>query len=231
MPEDIVLRQPNDDAAVAANRQLSAAVTALVVDSVESHKEGLELLKTVVKVQRGIKDLCQEFRDKAHKAHKAAVAFEKKLMGSSIEDKRTLTRKLDAWEKEQHEIARKAEEEARKAAAKAEEEQRLQDAINAEEAGDTAEAEAILEEAPAPPVIHVPPRMAAVGGVSMRTLYSAEVVDLLALVRFVAENPQYINYLQHNGVALNQAAQSQREAMQIPGVKVVKTTSRAVRRG
>jgi hypothetical protein len=68
-----------------------------------------------------------------------------------------------------------------------------------------------------------------VEGVSTATRYRAEVVDLLALVRYVAANPHMVNLLVANGPALNAQARSLREAMQLPGVKVVKETDRRVR--
>lgn len=65
--------------------------------------------------------------------------------------------------------------------------------------------------------------------VMYRDNYSAEVTNLLALVKYVAKNPQFLNLLQANQTAINAQARALKESMAIPGVRV--TNNRVVATG
>ena len=79
------------------------------------------------------------------------------------------------------------------------------------------------------PIVHVAPAVAKVEGVATTTRWRAEVTDLHALVRYVAEHKEWIGLIEAVMPALNSMARSQREALAIPGVVAVKETSLAVR--
>ena len=59
-----------------------------------------------------------------------------------------------------------------------------------------------------------------VKGVSISAPWTAEVTDLLALVKFVAANPQYINFLQENITPIKQQAKALQKNCKIDGVRV-----------
>ena len=59
-----------------------------------------------------------------------------------------------------------------------------------------------------------------VKGISTKTLWKAEVADKLALIKYVANNPQYINLLEGNTTAINSLAKSLKGAMQVDGIRV-----------
>jgi hypothetical protein len=103
------------------------------------------------------------------------------------------------------------------------------DAIEAEAEGDSAAAEAILAEPVSAPIVTVAPQVAKVDGVSSTTRWSAEVMDLMMLVRYVAAHPEWVSLLEANMPNLNRLAISQHEALSIPGVRAVKTTVRSMR--
>lgn len=71
------------------------------------------------------------------------------------------------------------------------------------------------------------PRLAS--GISTRSTWKAEVTDMLALVKFVAENPDWIGLLSANQSALNAAARAQKSALKIGGVKAVPVATMAAR--
>jgi hypothetical protein len=75
-----------------------------------------------------------------------------------------------------------------------------------------------------PPVVQVATETPKVDGVSSRDLWSAEVTDLLMLVRYVAEFPEFIHLLKPNQTAINSMARGQKERLMIPGVQAVKKT-------
>ena len=55
--------------------------------------------------------------------------------------------------------------------------------------------------------------------------YSAEVEDIGKLIAYVAANPQFLAFLLPAMPALNAQARALKDAMAIPGVKLVKTSS------
>src|SRR5690606_37893557 len=77
------------------------------------------------------------------------------------------------------------------------------------------EAQSLAEVAP----VHVPtvaaPKAAGVAG---RVTWKAEVVDLAALVKGAAENPDLSAYLLPNTTALSQVAKGMKDKARIPGV-------------
>lgn len=59
-----------------------------------------------------------------------------------------------------------------------------------------------------------------VKGISTKTLWKAEITNKMELIKFVAENPQYINLLDGNTSAINSLAKSLKGAMQVSGIRV-----------
>ena len=84
------------------------------------------------------------------------------------------------------------------------------------------------EEAMAP-VVQVKAEVAKVSGVITTKRWKAEVVNVEALIKFVAKNPKWAHLLKPDTAALNALARSQKAAMEIPGVLAVSEESKSVR--
>lgn len=126
------------------------------------------------------------------------------------------------WYKEQERIRReeqrRLEEEARKAA----EEEQIAAAIAAESEGDTETAKAIIEHPVYVPPVNVPkPSVAPSRLTAGRSVWSAEVVDLMALVKAVADGTAPITFLEANMPSLNAQARAAKQTMNVPGVKAI----------
>lgn len=154
------------------------------------------------------------------KARQATIAQGKKIDEPLDYVIKTTGNKAATWMRaEQARIAeekRKQEEAARKAA----EDAALAAAEKLAAEGMTAAADAVLST----PVATVKVDIAApekADGVSYRDAYSAEVVDLMTLVKAVAEGKAPISYLEANTTALNGWARATKGAEALPGVKVV----------
>ena len=65
--------------------------------------------------------------------------------------------------------------------------------------------------------------------ISEPVVWSAEVTDLLKLVKYCAANPEWVHLVAASMPNLNSVARSQRDGMNIPGVRAVSKTSRAPR--
>ena len=137
--------------------------------------------------------------------------------------------KIGAYEAEERRKAEEAQRRLEAEARKIEEERMLQAAVEADAAGNKEEAEAILQEPVATPVLTVKPAFERLAGLSSRTLWSAEVVDILMLARHVIAYPAERNLLQVNQPAINERARSQRDGFLLPGCRLVKGDSMAAR--
>jgi hypothetical protein len=213
MPEALAkLESQTSDAVMQAERM--EIVCDADYQNVGLFTRGLSALK------KKIKDTFRPIITKAHAAHKEAVKQEKDALAPVLAAEQIVGRKMIAYDQLQE--AKAKEEEARLAeeARKAEEDARIREAAALEAEGDKEAAEEVLNEPVETPVVKVkkekPPE-----GISYRTTWSAEVRDMKALVKYVAENPQFINLLQVNTTALNSMARSLKGNMKVPGVKAV----------
>jgi len=125
------------------------------------------------------------------------------------------------WAEEQEikrrEEERRLQEEARKRA----EEEALQAALEAEAAGEQQEAEAILKEEVYVPPVKVNSFIPKSKESHIRETWSAEVVDLLDLVRAIGLGKAPLQAVQADMAFLNGQARAYKQALNIPGVKAV----------
>jgi len=223
-----VITMPDEQPVLTELAPLQDSARALVVTSKETHEIGLGYLKELAQVERNVVALFKDSKTTAFAAHKAACAAESRLLDPIKQARMIITRTLNAYEADQ---ARLAEIERRRLEAEAKKKLEEQALAAAEKAPTTMDGLAIIDEAlaEAPPVVYVEPTVAKVNGVSSRTTWSAQVTDLLALVKYVAENPSWIGLLVPDTARLNQLARSMQKELNIPGVKAVTTVVKAVR--
>lgn len=225
----IQIERPNPPALVAELSPLVKAAQAFEVTDVETNAIALQRLKALRDGEKKIADYFEPARKAADQAKKEILAARDGLIGPIAAARSMYDQKACTFE---HEQRRRAEEEQRRLqeqARKEEEERQLLAAIEAEESGNQEEAAAILDEPVAAPVIAVAPQVARVDGVSSTTRWSAEVVDLLELVKYVAAHPEWISLLEPALPNLNRLAVAQRQALAIPGVRAISKTVRSTR--
>lgn len=210
---------------------------AVVVTTAEQYVVGADLLKGIKALRTKIAETFDPHVRRAHEAHKALVAEKAAAEAPLTQAEQILKHALVTYDNAQAALQREAQRIADEQARRDEEQRRLETAaameIEGHDYGDAAlvaEAHALLEEpvlAMAAPVAKSTPTVA---GLSYRTTYAAQVTDLLALVRHVAQHPELINLLSANGPALNAQARSLKAALRLPGVRVIETRDAAVRR-
>jgi len=204
---------------------------ALVVETKEEHEMGSELLRDLTFAKRKVEDVFRPMKQAAHNAHKTITGQERAMLDPIKQAVQTISKKLTVYEREQIRIA---EAEARRKAdaqKRIEEEEALREAQQLAEAGQEDEAEAVLEavaEAPTP-VVQPQPEISRVAGVGSTTRWKAEVTSPILLVRHIANNPGMVHLIKFDQVALNSLARSQRESLDVPGVRAVSETSKSVR--
>ncbi len=204
--------------------------SAISITSIETHERAQHMRKLSTGLRKQIVEHHAEMKDLAYRTHKAIASAEKKLLNQCDAIDAILDPKLDRYESHAREQARLEQERLQAEARKQEEERQIAEAIQAEAEGEPEIAEAILEEPTPEPFIRVEPQIAKVEGMSTAIYYSGEVKDLYELAKYIVEQrPEDICLLDINQPNLNRRAVSQREAFNVPGCKLVKTTRRAVR--
>ena len=227
--EMIQIEKPSPPALVAELSPLVKAAQAFEVVDVETNTTALQRLRVLRDGEKRIADYFEPARKAADAAKKEILAARDGLIAPIAAARSIYDQKAGAYEQEER---RKAEDEQRRLQAQArkeEEERALLAAIEAEESGDAAQAEAILAEPVSVPVVSVAPQVAKVEGVSSRTAWSAEVHDVEALIKYVAAHPEWSSLLEPCMPNLNRLAVAQREALAIPGVRAVSRTVRSTR--
>lgn len=130
--------------------------------------------------------------------------------------------RIESWEAE---IKRKQEEAEQAAIAKAKqeaEEKALAEALLASEAGEPEEVvNEILEETTPEPIKMPVPANTRIPGVTRKPIRKAHVVNVLALAKWVVQNPRYQHYLVGHETALNADVKALGDRFNVPGVTVV----------
>ncbi len=232
MSTDIIIQQPDAESIKSEWASVvSLAHTRLPIENVYEHRGTLENVKRIREGKKAIKERMAPVKEAAHKAHKQTTALEKELLEPLNIAEKIECAKLDAYELEQGVIAEAEQQAAEVKAMELEEHRRKVAAHYARELDGEAAAVAILNEPIEAPVIHIEPEIAKVEGISSTTIYKAEVFDLCLLAEHVGANPEWEYLIEASMKPLNTMASAQREAMKVPGVRVVKSTSRSVRTG
>lgn len=233
--------------------RLTGAVTpwpdrarALVVEDQDGYERAAVLLREIKGLRSEIADTFGPIVAKALAAHREALAQRKRHEAPLELAERTIKTLMAGYVREEERKAREEaarlerearEEEARRQAAEreAEEQTRLAEAEELYAAGKNEEAMAVLDAPmpepdplpPPPPVVVTPPPRAA--GISVRETWSAEVTDLVALVRAVADGKAPAAFLRADLPAINGWARATKGSAQVPGVRVRRETGVAAR--
>lgn len=221
----IKIEKPAPPGMVATLAPVVLAARGFEVRNVEEHAKALERCKALRDGERAITEAFEPARKKADEAKKEILRLRDGLIGPIAEARSIYDRKAADYEAAERRRAEEEQARLRELARKQEEERQLMAAIAAEEEGDEAAADAIMAESVTAPVVTVAPQVARVVGVVARTIWSAEVTDLHALVKYVAAHPEWLSLLEPVGKNLDAMARTQREAMSIPGVRAVSRQS------
>lgn len=210
---------------------------AIRITSVETYQSACEFLKTIKALRTEIADTFDPHIDRAFQAHRALVKEKKEAEAPLQDAELSAKRALVAWDTEQERLRRVEQQRLEEEARQREEERRLEEAIaleaEAQATGDASlqmEATALLEQPVQAPAVAVARFTPKVDGISYRETWSCRLNDLSALVRYVAEHPQFLGLLQFNQTTGNQLARSMRARLKVPGIEAVATKDVAASR-
>ncbi len=239
MSNEIIIARPETEMIEAEVLTAIEQADEVQITTAIEHGTALELIKALRDREKRITEHFEPSRKALDVAKKEVLAARDTLIKPLEAARGVLSGKAVTYQQEQERIAaeaqRKADEEARIAREKAEAEAAEKEAARlaaleeAIEEGDEEKAEEILEAEPEPveeiaPVPIIAPALAQVKGAGTRTTWKAEVVDFMQLVNYVAANPEWEFLLEPSMPGLNRIAVSQKDKMDVPGVKAVSST-------
>jgi len=204
---------------------------AITITDQLSYNEAATLLLDIVRLRKEIVLHHRPIKESANRTHKLAVAAEKKLLDPVSEAEGILNEAIIDWQEKQAVIEEQSRLRLEKAQKDAEEEARLTIAQQAEELGATEETvDEILETPVMRPVSAVPqPTYRKASGVSTQKRWKAEVVDIKALCRGVADGTVSSELVLPNMTGLNAMARAMRTTFNVAGCKAVTAASVHVR--
>jgi hypothetical protein len=196
------------------------AKSTVVVDAL-SYEIAATHLQAIKALQAEADETFDPIIKRAHETHKEALAQKKHITDPLTQAEAVLKRSMASYVQDQErkrlEEERRLREQAELEAAQA----REAEIEEAEAHGATVEEVQAIAQSPlrVSPVITAPVTTR-VQGIISREVWKAEVTNLIALVKFVSANPQFISLIQPNTAAINGLARSLRSTMNIPGVRV-----------
>lgn len=181
----------------------------------------------IVPLKKEIADTFGPIKEKTHTAWKEAVAQEKRHLDPVIQAEQAVNGLRGQFEEEQERIRMREQARVDEENRKAGEQRQLDEAVAVEQAGGSKrEVDAVLK---APPQVQrtvVQPSFQKTEGVRTGAVrWSAQLDSKFALIKHVAKNPALMHLLEANMPGLNAMARSQRERMDIPGVRAVSIRS------
>ena len=189
-----------------------------------------ELVKTIKALRAEIALTFEPIRTKAHQAWKETIRQQDKVEAPLEEGERRVKAVIALWLTEQERLRKAEELRLQKQAQEEEERRQLENAVILDDLGETDEANRLLDEQVEVPAIVLPRFTPQVKGVSMSQRYSAEVTNLMELVKAVAAGKAPLQCLKADQVFLNRQAVAMRTAMSYPGVRLKTESSVGVRR-
>ena len=200
----------------------------IVIDDQTTYEIASDAVAKIKTRRKEIDGMRKSIVDPINKAKDAVQAIFTPVLADYDEAEKVIKRKMIGYveaEEQARKIAQAAADKAARELAEAAEKK----AAKLEAKGKVEEAEAIREIAAVTPAPFVAPTVEQVGGNSIRHKLVGEVTDKEAFVAFVAANPIYLNVIDINASQLNKWVAATDGKLEIPGLKVTKTSVVAVR--
>ena len=210
----------------ADNVALQARASNFAITTDEQYQEAAEIGKEIKRRAKMVADLFKPIKEAANKAHKAACDREKEMLAPLKDAENAIKNSMSAYAMEQERKRRAAEEAARRAQEEAAR-KALEEAVALEEKGNTAAAEAALEEAQVmaeTPVIAAAPTPAA-KGVTSKKVWEVQIVDPSAVPVSIAG----IVIRPVDELAIKKLANSCKGQISIPGIRIIEKVQTILR--
>jgi colicin import membrane protein len=229
-PETVALARPDPVLIQSADQYLLTArqcyASIATTDECEAAGEDLKGIKAA---QKRLEDARTTITKPLLEAQRAVNALFKTPQETLSEAERIVKQGILTYQAAEERKRREAEAVAAEAARKEREKLEAQ-AARAAAAGKTEKAEALNATAAAiPERVVLPSSAPKISGMATKTVWRAELTDKQALVKYVAEHPEWLSLVDINTAALNSMARTQKGAMALPGVKAIEEKQLASR--
>ena len=201
---------------------------ALVVTDKDSLREAGHALTEIKEARKRLREVFKPMIDAQKAALKGVRVQYGRFDDPLVECEKNVKHAMGSYMAEQDRIAKEEARAAEEAARKKAEDERLKEAELLEAEGKTEEAEQVIEQ---PPVV-VPKRVpmkTTTEGAHTRTIWKAEVLDLMTLVKAIANGDNSIDFIKANTVALNDYARYVKEERIETGIRIYPETIVAAR--
>lgn len=227
MSKNIIINLPDLAPVKAEVSGIVEAAKAVTIATTEERNEAAVFERALIKKEKSITDHYKPIK-KSLDAHKRVILEQERGYLAPVKEARDILKQTELlWDTEQQRVADEQEKKIAAELCRREEEKRLAAAEAAQEAGDEEKVEAILERPIETPKINLQPPKAP--GQSVRTTWKAEVVDFPKLLVHIAANPALAHLVQPNEQAIRAMARTQKDALNLPGVRVYSEKSLTTR--
>lgn len=208
-----VITMATTETEVVAQKALTVPEQARAIKIVDAdtYSQAGEVLLTIKGLRKEIGAAFDPIIKKAHEAHKEAKAQKDRAEAPLIEAENIIKPAIAAYDREQERIRRAEEERQREIARKAEEDRRLREAEQAEKEGDTATAQAIIDEPVYVPPVVIERTTPKVQGISMQKVWKFRIANEALIPR---------NYMTPDMVKIGGVVRATKGSVEIPGVEV-----------
>jgi hypothetical protein len=191
----------------------------VVVTDNESYSLAANTLKSIKDYLKRVDDRLEPGKRAAYASYQEWLDLIKDAKTHYLEAEIHIKAQIAKYREEDERLRQAEEARLRQIARQQEEERRLQEALLAELEGNHEEAEEILAEEvyAVPPIVEK--TLPKVEGISTVETWKAEIVDLMALVKAVAEGRAPISLLSGNQTAVNSIAKH-KGTLTYPGIRV-----------
>lgn len=221
-PESVALARPDPALIQSAEQFLAVARSSYgSIATADQAEAAGEDLKTIKGRQKALEEARTKITKPLLEAQRAVNALFEGPKQLLAEAESIIKRGILTYQ-DGEERKRRAAEAAAAEAARKERERLEAQAAKAAAAGKVEKAEALQATAAAiPERVEIASSAPKVSGIASKTTWRAEVTDKMALVKYVAEHPEWLALLEVNTTSLNGLARSQKSALALPGVRAV----------
>jgi hypothetical protein len=200
---------------------LYAACASIKIDSPDAYQRGGEMAKRTKALADRVHAMLDLAVEEAHKMHKTALAHRSSFLSPIDDALKIVKRKMGLYNAEQQRLHQEARRKAQLEALKAEEERQLEVAAQLEAEGRNDEAEAVLSEPVAAPLVPAAEdEPAKAPGVSHRTIWTYEIIDSNLIPR---------QYMRPDEPKIAAFVRQHRERATMQGVRFFAKTSTIIR--
>jgi len=211
----------HEDQALTIETKASTALTRateLIVRSDQDRVDAGDLLKAIKTLAKEVKQDREEERLAARKLVDAITSGRNRHLRPLEQAEQIIKQKVLAYEANEERKRVEEEERINAKLQQEEEDRKIAEALEVEELGGMEEAEKILDSPSYTPPVSIPKTTPKIEGQHTLTLWKCKPVDIMILVKAVAEGKAPIQFIQFNQVFANQEVKRLKEGFSYPGI-------------